>query len=162
MNRVTFQENVGPGIGTLVINGLVLPHDTYDPLGKIWASVKKRLRERYRVDVAGLFTYNDEKKVISCSFCLNYGISEIRGLDSKVYTARFESTFDCQMVDFEEVIEAFIESPNGLSAYKKALKTNPGKRDIDKVINSFLFSVGMRTEKEERQSLKKRGEASKD
>ena len=160
---VTFRENAGQGIGTLLISGLRIQHGRHDPLGKIWASVRKRIREKYHVDVVGLFTYDDAKKVVSCSFCLNYCIAETKGVEEKIYTARFLDTFGHQMTDFEDVIMAFMDdSENGLTAYEELVKTGATNRQLDQFLNKFLCSTGTRTQSEQRHSErrhKKTGES---
>ena len=81
-------------MGGLLISGLDLPRsDKFDPLSKIWSSIRKRVMEQYGVDVVGLFLYDDFEKTVSCSFCLNYGLVEAGEVDKELYTQRFDQTF---------------------------------------------------------------------
>ena len=152
---LNFKENAENGLGTLIISGFCPPHDGYDPVGKIWASVRKRIFERYRVDVVGLFTYNEEKEITTGSFCLNYSILERNGVNERVYVSRFKDTFQMQMTLFEDVIIAFIDDPIGLTAYQDLLYQGATQKQLDKGVNAFLRSINVRTEKDQRRAEKR-------
>lgn len=159
---MTFQENVGQGIGSLLIDGLAISHNGYDPLGKIWASARKRIREQWHVDVVGLFTYDDGKKVVSCSFCLNYYVTEMKNIDERVYTTRYIDSFPYQMTFFQDIILAFVDDQeNGLEAYEKLFATRPGKRALDQLLNRFLRSINVRTETEQKRSDRRHAKTEK-
>ena len=154
---MTFQENFTKtkdeyGLGSLLIAGLCPSHSGYNPIGKIWASVRKRIWERYCVDVVGLFTYNSEKEVVMGTFCLNYSVIEESGIDRRIYVTRFTDTFQLQMTLFEEALIAFADSPNGLTDYEAALVRGANNRQLDQLLNSFLRSINIRTEEDERRS----------
>lgn len=137
--HLTFKENCVPGLGTLVINNVAMSHRGYDPLAKIWSKLKKCIRKKYGVDVTGIFTYNDEREVISCSFCLNYGAPGVHSSpDTRIYTKRFEETFPLQMLDFEEILEAFVESPDGLEKYEELVTQKATATELSSSIKKFL------------------------
>lgn len=163
MRKLTFTENAGEGIGTLIISGLKVAHGRHDPLGKIWASVRKRIRENYKVDVVGLFTYDDARKIVSCSFCLNYYVTEMKQLNEKVYTVRYMDSFPFQMADFEDVVIAFVDDEeNGLTAYEKLVKAGATNRQLDQLLNRFLLSVNMRTVSEQKRSERRHEKRAKE
>ena len=45
----------------VLIEGVSLPHLFFDPLSKLWATLRKEIRKKHKVDVAGTFVYDDLK-----------------------------------------------------------------------------------------------------
>ena len=153
----SYRENCENSIGALVIDGLVLPRaNSFDPLAKIWSSVRKRILEQFGVDSAALFIYDDEKEVISCSFCLNFSVPETSGLDQKSYIEKFEDTFSAQMGMFEDVIEFFLLDEFGYEEYLKLLKKGADKEQLNNLFNRFMLSINVRTPKDEKRKHRSR------
>lgn len=143
-------------MGALVINGLVLPRGKFDPLAKIWSTVRKRIREQFHVDVAGLFLYDDEKEVISCSFYLNYCVPELKDIDAREYTERFEGTFALQMIMFEEAVEYFLlDDEHGYEPYLERVKQGADEQALNNMFNAFLRSINLRTPKDDKKARRK-------
>ena len=142
-------------MGALVINGLVLPRtENFDPLAKIWSSCRKRISEQYGVHVTGLFVYDDEKEVISCSFCLSFTTND----DLKLYIKRFEDTFQYQMTMFEDAIEAFLmDQEDGYDAYMSLINTGKmvKKEAYESLFNKFLRKMNLKTKKDDKKKRKK-------
>ena len=160
--NINFQENVGHGFGTLLINGLTISHNGYDPLGKIWASARRRVREKWHVDVVGLFTYNDEKGVISCNFHLSYCATEMGSINEKLYSERYKDSFPHQMAFFEDILLAFVDDQeNGLSAYEQLYPEHTNDRELDRLIDRFLCSINVRTKREQKRSDERHAAANK-
>ena len=156
-NNVTFTENLDGCMGIIIAHNLSLPHDTYTPLGKIWASVKRKVLEQYGVDVAGIFVYDDELRAVVCSFYLNYAYLKTHGIDERIYTERFQDTFAMQATMFEETIEAFLTDPeNGVDAYTTLVEFNATSDELDELFHRFLRSINMRTDEDDVNSAKRK------
>ena len=152
---VTYKEKCDTCMGMLVINGLMLPGK--DPLGAMWAAgPRKRIFDEFGVDVAGLFVYDDEKEVVSCSFYLNFGV--VTEAEVKVYAARFRDTFSQQMALFEDVLEAFLgDEDDGYLAYLDLLKNGEVSDEVAKdFFNRFLRKINIRKKKDDRRSAAKK------
>ncbi len=154
------------GLGNLIIYGFNFPKTAYDPLGKIWSSVRKRIYEIYKVSVVACFFY--KKNFIACTFHLNtipieaedkvYDGNEEQS--TKAYLAKFRETFERQMMFFEEVLDAYVlDQENGYTAFCNYVKETDGEIDhstCEEMFNRFLKSMNIKTEedikkKEERQ-----------
>lgn len=147
---MTFKENVDQGIGTLLINSSFLSRSKKNPLGKLWElGIRKRFLKEYGVDVAGLFTYDVDRGVVSGSFCLNYAVPKLnKDIDVRVYVERFKDTFGIQMAFFEDIIEAFVEDTDkGLRAYEDLVEANVTADVLNELIRTFLHSKGVQTQK---------------
>lgn len=164
--RLQFDGECKEGSGNLIIYGLEFPETDYDPLGKIWSSVRKRLYEIFNVSVVGCFFYKEN--FISCTFHLNSAPieKEDKILDAdaeqikKAYLAKFRETFSRQMLFFEEILDSYIlDQENGYFAFCNYVKKTNGKIDhnsCEQMFNRFLKSMNIKTEedvkqKEERQ-----------
>ena len=157
LNNVTFTENLDGCMGVIIAHNLSLPHSTYTPLGKIWASVKRKVLEQYGVDVTGVFVYDDELRAVACSFCLNYGYLKIHGIDERIYTERFQDTFRLIASTFEDTIEAFLTDPeNGAEAYATMVEFGATQDEIDELFNKFLRSINMRNDIDDVNSAKRK------
>lgn len=154
---INFQEKIAEdiyGLGSILITGLCPSNRHYNPLGKIWASVRKRIWEQYGVDVVGLFIYDNDNQLVTGSFCLNYSAIENTGIDKRIYISRFSDTFQLQMQMFEDTLIAFADSPNGLESYEAALARGESVKQLNEILNSFLCSINMRTKEKQRRSKK--------
>ena len=154
--HVTFVEKFDSCMGALIINGLTLPNGrSLDPLGELWShGLRKRIYETFELDVAGLFVYDDEKEVISCSFYPNFTIPEVKGTSPKMYMEKFMDTFPRQMLMWEEAIEAFLyDQQNGYLAYCEL--ANKGDTEVKAMLHRFLRSKNLRTKQDIERSKKK-------
>ena len=152
VNGIAFSEKCSGHIGSLLINGLVLPRtNSFDPLVKIWTSVRKRIFEKAGLDVVGIFAHDVEQELIVCSFYLVYGDEVI---DIEDHTRKFEKSFHKQMALFEDTLLKFLESDVGYETYVKVLEADT-EAIFANVLNEFLKSIGSRTKADERRSREK-------
>ncbi len=141
-----FLEKTGPGIGSILIKGLRISQPGgYNPLGKLWAcGVRKSNHQRYGVDVVGLFTYDYQDAVVSCSFCLNY-CEAATGCGDPVYTSRFQDSFTLQMLPFESIIESFVDDTEfGLAGYERLVEQGADAEVLDKYLEGYLRRIGFK------------------
>lgn len=144
-----FTEQSSDSMGVITINDIYFPHKYFDPLAKLWATVRKQARKKYKVDIAGAFSYDDIAQKITCNFFLNYGILEFSDTTVEEYRARFESSFDKIADGFEAVIRLFIED-GGYAEYleltnRAALDhSSVTHGDFDRLFNIFLKDLGIR------------------
>lgn len=152
------QTSCSGGIGAIIIEGLVFPDNAhFDPLAKIWSSCRKRIRESYKLDVTGLFLYDRDKQVISCSFCLSFTMEGNEDLHA--YIKRFEDNFDNQMAMFKTAIDNFIKEPNdGYNTYcELSTASKVVNKDVyEQMFNRFLRSIGYKTDKDEEEKAKRK------
>lgn len=154
---VTFKEKAGQGIGSLLITGFEVSR-AESVLGKIWASIRKRGCERYKVDVVGLFNCSSSENVTtaSCSFLPSYCFNEVEKIGKEAYATRFFKSFPLQMADFEDAIIAFLDDQeNGLAAYEKLVAAGASSWEIRQLLNRFLLSINARTRGEQAKSEKR-------
>lgn len=165
---ISFEEELYEGVGgALIINNLVAPYIYYDPIARIIVSWRRRIREKYDINAAAYALYNGLEQRIIVKFCLEHSWAEKKGEDPRIYAARYNDTFQKQMQDLEDILIAFVDDEeNGLGAYKKlyekcfANKVSPSaQEDLDDLLNAFLLSIGARTSKEQKRTLKNRAKA---
>ena len=137
---VAFSEKCSGHIGTLVVNGIDMPITVDDnPPLVIWTSVKKRVFERSKLSVTGIFylSYNDVADVAA-------------------HTQKFEGSFHRQMEYFEETLLKFLEDPNGYEAYLRIKDKLSGERpEVISVackehIQAFLREIRVRKKRDDR------------
>ncbi|MBQ3348753.1 hypothetical protein IJG90_04585 [Candidatus Saccharibacteria bacterium] len=146
---IAFSEKCSGHVGTLIINGLVIPRThSFDPLVKIWTSVRKRIFERAGLDVVGIFAHDTEQQLIVGSFYLVYG-DEVHDMDT--HTKKFEESFHRQMDLFEDTLMKFLESQEGYKLYLHVMEQNT-ESQFTKIFNDFLKSIGVRTKADERRA----------
>ena len=144
-----FTEQSSDSMGVIIIDDIHFPHQYFDPLAKLWATVRKQARKKYKVDIAGAFSYDDIAQKITCNFFLNYGILEFSDTTVEEYRAKFESSFDKIADGFEAVIRLFIED-GGYAEYleltsRATLDHNSVTHgDFDRLFNVFLKDLGIR------------------
>lgn len=154
--NMKFQEKAECGGGSLIIENLaVRPFKGFDPLAKIWSSVRKRNRECYGVDVAGIFQYMEDQPIIICAFFLNYcGIEEAK-ID--LHNNCFATTFQRQMIALEEALLAFMKDDNGFAAYSQLINSPEFSMEkAEQLFDDFLKSVNIKTEEDEVEKRKRR------
>ena len=148
-----FIEKNDGSYGGLIINDIDIPCQRgFDPIAKIWSSVRKRNREKFGVDVTGLFIYDEERHVVSCSFYLNFGVlaTDAAREEVEAYTLHFSETFSLQMAKFGEALNAFMDAENGLAAYKNYLENEEfSTKQCDKIFNAFLRSTGLKIKEDD-------------
>lgn len=148
MDSVSFTEHYNQDMASILIEGLYLPHTFFDPLGKLWATVKKWARNKYKIDIAGIFVYDNVKGIISCVFQLSYANVEETTEAILSHIRKFEDSFPDIAREFKSVIECFAED----GAYEEYLAMAQKKRDglavsrgeFDRIFNIFLKDLGMR------------------
>ena len=144
-----YTQHVSGGMGNITIEGIYLPHQYFDPLAKLWATVRKEVRKKFKVDVAGAFFYDDVQEVISCNFYLNYSIIEFKDISDEEYQEQFLLSWDKIADGFEAVINLFVED-DAFNEYvelteKAASGTNSvAHGDFDRLFNIFLKDLGIR------------------
>ena len=162
--RLNFDErSTDKGFGALIISGLIFPENkAFDPMAKIWSSVRKRICERYGVDSTGIFFYEPTHGIINCNFCLNYVKIKNEG-ESYLYRAKFQETFDYQMLLFEEVLDAFMmDFQYGYYPYCQYVESHQDEKqeEIIKFCNNqfdtFLKNHGIKTKKDETEKAKRK------
>ena len=147
---ISFSEKCSGHIGNLLINGLVIERPNgFDPLVKIWTSVRKRIFERAKLDVVGIFVHDVKQELIIGSFYLVYG-DEVK--DTDAHTKKFEESFPRQMALFEQTLLSFLETE--YEEYLKVVDANI-EASVGDFINGFLKSVGIRTKEDEIRAKRK-------
>lgn len=151
--NIGYEEEVKRDTGSLKITGFNFPDNAvFDPLAKIWSSVRKRIAEKYGVHVTGLFRYKEA--VIECSFLLNYGmITTNNPAEIDLIQDRFMHTFSGQMALFENTIEAFLlDFDDGYLAYVKYVDdANPIEEgECERIFNKFLKKIRIKTLEDEK------------
>ncbi|MBR0430962.1 hypothetical protein IJJ05_01570 [Candidatus Saccharibacteria bacterium] len=153
------------GSGALIIRGIPdIPYDRYfDPLAKIWSTLRRRFWEQYRIDAVACFTYDSGEKLAFCNLYLNYSCIERLQISESHYNRRFQDVFPYLMIQFEETLEAFLTDPeNGYEEYLRLFNDSSSSHDdYRETINKFLASIGKRTQKDEKRSAKKAKRAKK-
>lgn len=147
-----FEEavNFNDNIAALMIKEVFLPKiGNFDPCARIWHHVRKYYQKPINggVDVVGLFLYDEEKQVVSCSFCLNW--ANIEDAAEKAYQAKFENLFQRMLTDFEEDIDAFLQDQDyGHEAYcklfndhKQEIKTATDSEERNKIDHNYYLSA---------------------
>ena len=157
VDQIAFSVKNSTSIGTILVNGIVIPRDhSFDPLGKIWACLRKRIYEKHGVDVVGIFVYDSQKEIISCNFYLNYGIIEGTKINQREYSEIFEKTFEHQAELFKQTILSFLSNENGYDKYLELFDSGEADRtDYELLFNRFLKSVNLRTARDEKRAVKK-------
>lgn len=140
------------GSRELIITGINLPRNKdFDPLAKIWASVRKRCKEEYGVDVIAVFFANEDS--ILCKFYLNYCDIQV---SQKTYRSKFRRNFPKIVAKFANVLTLFAANiHNGYSEYAELWQNNEGISKYNECLNSFLKSAGLRTADDEKNSTEK-------
>ncbi len=163
---VSFQDKFERGIGVLLINELKLPHSSkLDPLGELWSSgLRKEIFRRHGIDITAVFIYNDEKKIISCSLILNYGVIQEESKTAiKIYGERFDSSFGEQMALIKKTIKDWLfEEKFGYLSYLDLFERDRKLTEKEiverakKLFNDFSVSEGLRTKEDEEASAAKK------
>ena len=147
-------------VGSMQILGLELPENpVFNPLDKIWSSVRKRIYDCYGVATTAIFVVTPE--AISCSFYLNCAGIKENAQEHKKHNRKFKETFDYQMMLFEEAITTFLsDMENGYIAYCAYLESCKEKgekisaKTCEKMFDTFLTSAGYKTAEDERKKRK--------
>lgn len=144
-----FTEQSSDSMGLIVIEDIFFPHQFFDPLAKLWATIRKEARKKYKVDIAGAFSYDDVARKITCNFFLNYSIIEFSNTTPEEYRNKFETSFSKIADGFEAVIRLFVED----GAYAEYLEltsraaldhSSVTHGDFDRLFNIFLKDLGIR------------------
>lgn len=134
--------------GELTITGVKIPcnRGRYNPLDKIWASVKKKVLEEHGVHISATFKYNIN--LIVCDFFIDNAYGETAKLSKLVLYQRFERAFPYAIADFEDALEDFFkDEKNGYYAYVKLFESSKGKPDreeCEEMFNTFLRKINLR------------------
>ena len=148
MNHEELKECFNGDAGTFFIKDTYLPHTYFDPLGKIWAAAKKEAHKKYKLDIAGIFVYENIKGIISCTFQLSYAHVEETPEAIRNHASLFEKHFPEIARDFRETVDCFLED----DAYEEYLALAQKKRsglevsrgEFDRIFNLFLKDLGLK------------------
>lgn len=160
--KLVYEERLREGCGSLLISGLVFPKNkNFDPLAKIWSSVKKRIYEMYEVQVTGIFFYEPEKELILANFIINN--AGINGhVEPEAHQKKFDDTFALQMSLFRDTLEAFLfDTEDGFLTYCRYLESTEDspktiEEECNQFFNNFLIKNGIKTQKDEKLKEKKK------
>lgn len=136
-------------VDSLIIEGIHID-DFQRPLSKIWAALKKQIIKNYGVAVTATFSTRPNHTVV-CDFITDGAFLEKeqargRGVDIRLYEARFVDSSEQWIAEFEDYILAYIDdTENGLSAF---LSEGKAPEVFNSHMTSFLVSVGLIDEKE--------------
>ncbi len=146
IKKFNFVSSYGPGIGTVIMENILLPRtNDFDPLAKIWASIRKRIHKEYGVDIVGVFIYDDAQEKISCNFFLNCCVAKAKK-DPEGYQKTFEANFEEIMNLFHGSIIYFMATKtNGYDDYYELWQHGGTKKDFQRIFNGFLKTIHMRT-----------------
>ena len=138
----------------LIINGINLPRTAdFDPLAKIWASVRKRCKEEYGVDVVAVFFYDDVENKVLCKFYLNFCECDVT---VKTYRKRYRKFFPKIIAKFANVVTLFVANmSNGYSNYYELWEKGEGIGKYNECLNDFLKTAGLRTIGDEKAAAEK-------
>ena len=144
--EIKFREHINEHV--IFIDGAIFPHHPFDPLAKIWSSIRKVCCRKYGVDVVGTFTYDDDKAQVACNFFLNYSIVEAGSIGEETYLGMFKDNFPFMMELFEDTIITFMSfRTNGYADYLALSEMGATDDELRASINGFLESVGLRSHK---------------
>ncbi len=102
---IEFKEELGEGVGTLVISGIKLTRTFLD---KIWAKFKKYfLLRSYHLDVTCTFKMSEGS--IECHMFANYAYAEKASIDPRCLGERFRQTFSLWVAEFRQLLEAIAD-----------------------------------------------------
>ena len=156
MEKIKFQPRCEGtctiGFGVAQITNFSIPHQGFNPMGKLWASVRRENRRKYGVNVTAIFLHDEADDIISCSLCLDYGYQLAKDIDQRVYEQRFIDTFDHQLITLEKTLEAFVDDENGYAAYLDHIEKNGGIADeayCNELFNQFLRGIGLKKPEDE-------------
>lgn len=162
--RLNFDEKItDKGFGALIISGLIFPENrAFDPMAKIWSSVRKRICERYDIDSTGIFFYEPSHGIVNCNFCLNY-VKVKNEEEACLYRAKFQETFGYQMLLFEEVLDAFmLDFQYGYYPYCQYIESHQNEKPeaiskfCNQLFDTFLINNGVKTKKDETKKAKRK------
>ena len=159
-----YEDNFSAGspVGQLTIWGLKLPYNPrFNPLDKIWSSVRKRIAEEYSIQITGVFRIEPKEKKIIGTFMLNMASVDESNFD--VLQFRFRDLFQIMMINFETVLETWTMNDNGLAAYKSYVE-EAGYAELERcneILDEFLISAGVKTPKDLKEREKKKKELKK-
>jgi len=159
-----YEENFGADspVGQLTIWGLNLPYNPkFNPLDKIWSSVRKRIAEEYDIQITGVFRIEPKEKKIIGTFMLNMASVDESNFD--VLQFRFRELFQIMMINFETVLETWTMNDNGLAAYKSYVEEAEYAEleRCNEILDEFLISAGVKTPKDLKEREKKKKELKK-
>ena len=141
------------GFGVVQITNVSMPHEGFNPMGKLWASIRRENRRKYGVNVTAIFLHDEKDNLISCSLCLDYGYQLAHDIDQRAYEQRFMDTFEGQLMTLEKTLEAFVgDNENGYTAYLDHVEKNGGIADEDycnEMFNRFLRGIGLKKPEDE-------------
>lgn len=140
-------EQKTPYTGSLSIWGVTIPCDkvVYNPLEKIWASVKKKVLEEYGVHISATFKFTYP---IICDFMIDTAYAETAKISKPVLCYRFKTAFPLAMSKFEDALEEFFEdTENGFfpfADYCVSTKGKPDREKCEEMLNNFLRNINLR------------------
>lgn len=140
--------------GCLLIIGINFPQvGSFNVLAKIWSTVRKRIREENSIDVVGLFNQATENTNVCMFYPNNYKATSLDQINE--LHQLFYETFEIQMNIFKQTIVDFLDDPdNGYKEYFTIATENPSEKALEDIIEEFLRSKNLRTEKDDKKKEK--------
>ena len=141
--------------GQVILEDINVQHGAFDPLAKIWSSVRKRIREEFDVDVTGIFVYV-QGDVAICRFLANFGLYDHTATKEqlKEYAQRFAVNFERIAAKFYEAVEAFRMS--GYLAKYNSIADDGDFDEMNVLMNRFLREYGFKKNGDNRKPPKKK------
>lgn len=154
INIFTYEVCDNENSRELVFSGIDLPHTAdFDPLAKIWSSLRKRCKESYHVDIIATFFYDDVKHKVLVKFYLNYCECDV---SIKTYRKRFRRNYPAIVARFANVVMLFMSNvKNGYADYYSLWEKGEGIQEYNKCLNLFLETAGLRTENDKNRAAEK-------
>ena len=152
--KIEYEVHENDSNRELIITGINFPRTAgFDPLAKIWASVRKRCKEEYGVDVIAVFFYDDVGHKVLCKFYLNYGECDVT---IKTYRKRYRRNFAKIIAKFANVVALFMANMNNsYTKYYELWEKGEDISEYNECLNQFLKSAGLRTPSDERLSAER-------
>lgn len=153
--NLSFSTQCGEETGSIIINGISFPgHKVFNPLAKIWSSVRKQNLKTFSTSVvADKFTYDDEQRQISCHFQLSFADQE--GNEAE-HSKLFQNTFEAQVELFIKALLDFVkDEEHGYTRYLVLTQTGADADEIEEMFNEHLASVGLRPKAKTKAKAKK-------
>ena len=127
----------------------------------IWPCIRKRVKEKYQVDVVGFFNCNPDG-FIDCRLYLNVG-SRPEKVGEYTYYGMFMDSINKQIDIIQNVLVKFVKADNGMRQYLDLAHADDlTKKECSESIKKFLRSIGLRTEGDDNRAAREARKAAKE
>lgn len=133
----------------------------FDPLAKIWSTIRKRILDYWKLSIVGAFTYDETQEVITCTFFPETAAINQLGIKigTQTYHGMFIDLFREWSSFFERHLEEWLTAEDGYAAYAAMIDSGELRPEkYRKYFNGYLKSRKLRTRADEVRSAKKRRE----